>query len=165
VRMKKLPFCIGVLLALALALGSCGKLSTPEPVVLDDKKAEPDDAKVERFQIDENEISYVTVYQGPVNYTVSGVIESATDIQLLADILNGATYPVGNGTADYYRLFKIMMKDGSEENLEFGGHGRFFKIVETGVFFKLEPEKHHEVLHELVDRIEKEYQAADDKID
>lgn len=158
--MNRLPLRIGVLLALAFALVSCGKPSTPKPVVLDDANVEPYDAKVERFQIDEKEISYVTVYHGPVNYTVSGVIKSATDIQLLADILNGATYPVGNGTADYYRLLKITMKDGSEEDLEFGGHGRFFKILETGVFFKLEPENNHEVLNELVDRIEKEYQAA-----
>jgi predicted HAD superfamily phosphohydrolase len=90
---------------------------------------------------------------------ISGVIKTTEDIKALADILNNSTSPVGDATADYYRLMEINKKDGSAISLEFGGNDRFFKIVDSGVFFKLEPEDNYKELNTLIDRIEKEYKG------
>ncbi len=45
--------------------------------------------------------------------------------------------------------------NGTEMSLEFGGHGRFFKNVSSGIFFKLDPENKYKALNRLIDRIEK----------
>jgi len=116
----------------------------------------PNDVQFEHFQIIEYNIVSATIYTGIKTHTVSGVVHSAEDIKTLSDVLNSATSPAGNVTADYYRLIKIKMKDDSVISLEFGGRGGHFHVLETGVSFKLEPEKRNELNH-LVDRLEKEY--------
>jgi hypothetical protein len=103
------------------------------------------------------DISSVTISTG-VNDPVSGVINAETDIYNLVNLLNKVTHLTGNATADYYRLVKLNMKDGTVRVLEFGGNGQFFKVLDSGVFFKLEPPENHKIFNKLIDRVEKEYQ-------
>lgn len=138
-------FGIGIILMLSIMLISCGKLST-------NTSKTPNHSKIEHFQINSEDISSVTIYTGPVKHEVSGVIKTAADIKLLTDILNSATSPIGDATADFYRMVKINKKDESVISL-----GKFFKQLDSGIFFKLDPEDKYRELNKLIDRVEKEY--------
>lgn len=66
---------------------------------------------------------------------------------------------IGDATADFYRVFEITKKDGDKISLEFGGRGRFFKDMESGVFYQLEPKTKYEALKKLIDRVELNYSS------
>lgn len=146
---------ITIISVVSIFLASCGKLSlskTPNtPLQV------PINSNEEKFMLKKEDILSVTISTG-VKDPVSGVIDAETDIYNLVNLLNKVTHLTGNATADYYRLVKINMKDGSVKVLEFGGNGQFFKVLDSGVFFKLEPPENHKILNKLIDRVEKEYQ-------
>lgn len=119
----------------------------------------PNISKVMPFQINSEDISNVTVYTGTKDQDISGVIDTAEDIQALTNLLNNSPVLDGDATADYYRLLKISMKDGSVISLEFGGNGGHFKNLDTGVFYYLEPLDNEKALNKIIDRIEKEYKG------
>lgn len=142
---------IGTIIALSIVLMSCGKAPLNE--------GSSPSSSVESFQISGEDISKVSISQGPFSTGKdeknNAVIDTPEDIKELAEILNNSPLLTGDETADYYRLLTIVKKDGSNITLEFGGNGRFFKNVDTGIFFKLELESKQEDLNKLIEGVEK----------
>jgi hypothetical protein len=111
---------------------------------------------VEHFQIREEDILGIIISTGEHN-PVTGVIETENDIHAMAGILNMVKPLLGDATADYYRLVKINLKDGSTVALEFGGQGRFFKVIDTGIFYEMASPEKHEMFKQQIEQAEKAY--------
>lgn len=154
---KRNWLAIAIISVLSIFLASCGNLPTSKTPDANASPQVPMNSNEEIFMIKKEDISSVTISTGE-NDPISGVIDKETDIYHLVSLLNNAVHLTGDATADYYRLVKLNMKDGSVKALEFGGHGQFFKVLDSGVFFKLEPPENHKKLNKLIDRVEKEYQ-------
>ncbi|MFR9708903.1 hypothetical protein ACL02P_05640 [Paenibacillus sp. MB22_1] len=154
---KRNLLAIAIISIVSIFLASCGNLPLSKTPNTNSSPQGAINSNEEKFMIKKEDISSVTISTG-VNDPVSGVIDAETDIYNLVSLLNNSTHLTGNATADYYRLVKLNMKDGSVKALEFGGNGQFFKVLDSGVFFKLEPPENHKKLNKLIDRVEKEYQ-------
>ncbi|MFC0213342.1 MULTISPECIES: hypothetical protein [Paenibacillaceae] len=148
---------IVIIPVVSFLLASCGNLPLSKTPNTNTSPLVPVNSNEKIFMLKKEDISSVTISTG-VNDPVSGVINAETDIYNLVNLLNKVTHLTGNATADYYRLVKLNMKDGTVRVLEFGGNGQFFKVLDSGVFFKLEPPENHKIFNKLIDRVEKEYQ-------
>lgn len=139
------------ILILSIVLIACG--NSKEDV--DPLNSTTNNVKEKSFQMLLKDISNATIHTDSTDLDITGVIDHSKDVQTMVDILNDSPALIGDATADFYRLLKISMKDGSVITLEFGGQGRFFKVVETGVFYDVESKGNVKLLNEFINRIEK----------
>lgn len=153
--MKKYQAVLGIviLLILSTALIACGKSKGDA----DSVNSTSNNVKEESFQMVLTDISNATIYTDSTDAAITGVIDHSQDLQTMVDILHDSPILIGDATADFYRLLKISVQDGSVITLEFGGQGRFFKVMETGIFYDVESKGNVNQLNEFINRIEKEY--------
>ena len=96
-----------------------------------------------------------TVYINAVSTSeeVKVILDHTTDIKNIKEllgILNNARPYSGAAPADRYGEFTFSMKDGSENSLEFNGHGLFF-VVNASQSYILEPESDVKLLNTFID--------------
>lgn len=142
---------IVIMLILSIVLISCG--NSKEDV--GSLNSTSNNVKEESFQMLLKDISNATIHTDSTDAAITGVIKNSQDIQTMVDILHDSPRLIGDATADFYRLLKISMKDGSVITLEFGGQGRFFKVMETGIFYDVESKGNVKQLNEFINRLEK----------
>lgn len=156
----------GILAALSMISVSCSKsnieatsnLQSNHESQLTLPNTEDED---DLFKISSEEVSNIVIFDNPVAKDIkqetTAVIDTHKEIKEIVDVLNNSPAYVGAATADFYRIIEITIKDGTKTSLEFGGQGRFFKEMNSGMFFILDPEDKFEVLNAFIDRAEQNY--------
>lgn len=159
-------YFLGIIVALSMILISCSKsnveessnhLSNHESLLTSKNREYEDDL----FKISSEEVSSIVILDNPVAKDIkqetTAVIDNHKDIKEIVDVLNNSPAYMGAATADFYRIMEITSKDGTKTLLEFGGQGRFFKDINSGVFFGLDPENKFEDLNAFIDQAEQKY--------